>query len=183
MKICSKCKIEKSIEEFYKNNQNKDGLKSWCKDCHKEDSRKRESQYNETRRNYRLNNQEEYRVQKKLYYNKNKEKVLTNNANWRNLTFNGRLSTYKRGANYRNIQWDLTDEEFASFWNKECYYCGDEIKTVGIDRIDSTKGYDINNTVPCCTQCNIIKMDYTQHEFLTKIKQIYEYQRNKGRFN
>jgi len=36
MKECSKCKIGKDIEEFYKNLNNiKTGLSAWCKGCHK----------------------------------------------------------------------------------------------------------------------------------------------------
>lgn len=36
MKFCSKCKIPKSIEEFYKDRGNKDGLYSQCKECVKQ---------------------------------------------------------------------------------------------------------------------------------------------------
>ena len=32
-KKCSKCKIIKSLSEFYKNNSNKYGYQSWCKSC------------------------------------------------------------------------------------------------------------------------------------------------------
>ena len=33
MKICSKCKQEKSVTEFHKHQSSKDGLNSWCKSC------------------------------------------------------------------------------------------------------------------------------------------------------
>lgn len=33
LKICTKCKIPKSIANFWKNKTNKDGLHLWCKDC------------------------------------------------------------------------------------------------------------------------------------------------------
>lgn len=33
-KVCSKCKIEKPITEFYKNKLKSDGLQSECKECH-----------------------------------------------------------------------------------------------------------------------------------------------------
>ncbi|KKK97114.1 hypothetical protein LCGC14_2656000 [marine sediment metagenome] len=32
-KICSGCKIEKSVSGFYKNCSSKDGLQGWCKEC------------------------------------------------------------------------------------------------------------------------------------------------------
>ena len=35
MKTCSKCKIEKSRSEFYKNQAQRDGLNGWCKECRK----------------------------------------------------------------------------------------------------------------------------------------------------
>jgi hypothetical protein len=35
-KICSRCKIEKLMEEFHNNKKNKDGKSSWCKECYKE---------------------------------------------------------------------------------------------------------------------------------------------------
>ena len=32
-KICTKCKIEKNVDNFCKNKTRKDGLSDWCKDC------------------------------------------------------------------------------------------------------------------------------------------------------
>lgn len=37
----------------------------------------------------------------------------------------------------------------------------------GIDRIDSSKGYESSNVVPACEQCNKAKLDYTPQEFDT----------------
>jgi len=36
MKICSRCKVSKSLEEFSKNKTKKDGKNTFCKPCHKE---------------------------------------------------------------------------------------------------------------------------------------------------
>ena len=33
MKRCSKCSVEKSLAEFYKDKTKKDGLQYWCKQC------------------------------------------------------------------------------------------------------------------------------------------------------
>lgn len=172
MKICTKCTIEKENSEFYSDKRKKDGLRSWCKLCQKEDNKKREFNYNETRKKYRIEHKEEYREKKKVYYIQNKNKVLLKNYDWRQ-TFKGRLASYIRAAKKRNIDWQLTDEEFKFFWDKNCYYCGDKILGVGIDRVDSLKGYTLENLVPCCYQCNICKMDYSLEEFKNKIKKIY----------
>jgi Recombination endonuclease VII len=36
MKECTKCHVEKERDDFYANRKAKDGLYSWCKDCHRE---------------------------------------------------------------------------------------------------------------------------------------------------
>ena len=51
-----------------------------------------------------------------------------------------------------------------------------EIKINGVDRIDSSKGYELDNCVPCCSKCNIMKLDYTTNEFLQHIEKISNFQ-------
>lgn len=170
-KKCTKCGEIKSTTEFYKNSRSKDGLKTWCKICHLEDSKKREKKYNEKRRLYRLENKEEYRVKKRVYYLENKEKILSDNSQWRK-SFNGRLLSYQRSAKKRNIEWLLTENEFKSFWNVPCTYCGAEIDTIGIDRINNDKPYVLDNCTSCCSTCNKMKLDLSQEVFINKIKQI-----------
>ena len=59
---------------------------------------------------------------------------------------------------------ELTFEEFMFYWQKPCIYCGIEIETIGIDRINSSVGYKLDNCVPCCTRCNLVKLDYSMEE-------------------
>lgn len=80
--------------------------------------------------------------------------------------------SYKRAAKARNIEWLLSEEEFKSFWGLPCSYCGSEINTIGIDRVDNDKGYIIQNCTPCCNVCNRMKMDLSKDGFLDKLKQI-----------
>jgi hypothetical protein len=174
MKICTKCRQEKPEDEFYKDSRKQDGLRSWCKCCQKLDNTKRESKYNETRKAYRKAHLEEVRLNKKQYYLENKQQVLSNHKAWRQ-SFKGRLQSYIRSAAKRNIPWELTEEQFQSFYHTNCHYCNTAIDGVGLDRIDSTKGYVITNIVPCCTQCNTMKLDYSKEQFLTKIKEIWEH--------
>lgn len=102
-----------------------------------------------------------------------------------------RYKEYQQSAKKRNIVWNLSLQEFINISTQKCYYCGtapvyqsriignktetgDVIN--GIDRIDSNKGYTIDNCVPCCPHCNIMKMQYSVKDFLNKVKQIYNYQ-------
>jgi len=42
----------------------------------------------------------------------------------------------------------------------------------GLDRIDNTKGYVIDNVVPCCGHCNLMKRGMTVLEFKEHIQRI-----------
>ncbi len=91
-----------------------------------------------------------------------------------NGTINGRSANkhfyllYQRSAKARDYSFNLSEEQFNQLWQKPCYYCGADIKHIGIDRVDNTRGYESNNVIPCCTQCNKMKRSYTQQEFLSK---------------
>lgn len=60
-------------------------------------------------------------------------------------------------------------------WKKPCYYCGTDIKTIGIDRINSDGSYSTatNGVVPCCRFCNAGKMNHSVSKFADLIERIY----------
>lgn len=180
MKKCPNCEILKEDTEFYKNSKRKDGLRAYCKNCELKRNSLKEHEYKETRKSYRQSLK--YKENKKFYYKNNKSKILLENYNWRK-SFKGRLASYIRGAKTRGIEWNLTEKEFLNFWKKPCYYCGVDIETIGLDRVDNIKSYKISNVVSCCSVCNIMKKTQTEQEFINKIKQIYELQRNRGKFD
>lgn len=103
------------------------------------------------------------------------------------------LSDNKKGKKFK--EWALTKDEFWNLTQGNCYYCGappnefnswnkkarrtslDEIILLnGIDRIDSDKGYTLDNCVSCCTTCNFIKGTTPQDVFLDCIEKIYLHQ-------
>lgn len=92
-------------------------------------------------------------------------------ANFRN-GINGRWQMYKNSAKKRNLFFGLDLAQFADFWKKPCTYCGSEIATVGIDRIDSEKGYIIGNLVSCCARCNEMKNDRTVNQWMADMKRV-----------
>jgi hypothetical protein len=103
-------------------------------------------------------------------------------------TFNAIYSQYKSNARKRNLDFELDKNYFKKITQQNCFYCGAEPNCIrkstsgngdyiynGIDRLDSLRGYVIDNVVPCCPRCNEGKMDIPLNEFLDWIKRIYEY--------
>ena len=83
---------------------------------------------------------------------------------------------YKRNAKQRNKEWGLTDEQFMTFWQIPCYYCGSKIETIGIDRRNNNEGYVFNNVVSCCTICNKAKLKMSEDKFINHCKKVAKFQ-------
>lgn len=79
-------------------------------------------------------------------------------------------------CNRRGIAFNLTLEQYFSLLKLPCFYCGTSHK-IGIDRIDSWIGYEEDNSVPCCTACNMMKHTLSTNDFLRKIHQIYHHRK------
>lgn len=79
---------------------------------------------------------------------------------------------YKSGAVKKKRVFALTIEQFNSFWKKKCHYCGFQIPSIGIDRMDSSIGYSMDNCVPCCTKCNLMKRHIPTDDFINHCKLI-----------
>lgn len=94
--------------------------------------------------------------------------------------------TYQRGAKSRSYSFNLDMETFLSLIYSPCYYCGKtesneskdyyvkevSLKYNGIDRVDNNKGYEIENVVPCCSNCNRMKLEQSKEDYLQWIKSI-----------
>lgn len=85
---------------------------------------------------------------------------------------------YLGRANKKQIPFELSVNEFESLLKQSCIYCGTNSK-IGIDRLDSSLGYTIDNSRPCCGQCNIMKYTTSQEDFIQHIKKIYNYLHNR----
>lgn len=98
-----------------------------------------------------------------------KKKVVNDNAK----TPRGRYSTYKKKAKFKEIGWSLSQDNFYKMWNKPCSYCLRQINGVGVDRINSSIGYQPNNITPCCGRCNAGKMNHSISKFADLIEKIH----------
>ena len=83
-----------------------------------------------------------------------------------------RYNIYKKNAKKRNIDFNLTKQQFYDLTAQPCYYCGELNNYNGIDRVDSSKNYTLDNCVPCCSYCNKMKMDYSKDFWLSHMKKI-----------
>lgn len=92
---------------------------------------------------------------------------------------NIKFGKYRQSAKVRSLSFDLSLEEFASFWQKPCTYCGDSIQTIGIDRLDSSIGYNIHNCTSCCAVCNRMKLDHTFGFWINHMKKVINKMENK----
>jgi len=92
-----------------------------------------------------------------------------------------RYAYYKEGADARELSFELTGPEFWSFWQKPCTYCGSDIETIGLDRINPSEGYTINNVTPCCFRCNEMKMADDTATWVSHMKKILQHmEKNNG---
>lgn len=94
-------------------------------------------------------------------------------------TFNDLLYGYKKAAELRKLSFNLTRERALELFNGDCVYCGSEPTRKrkrnkaygffiynGIDRVDSSIGYEDWNVVSCCSVCNMMKKAMSRSDFI-----------------
>jgi hypothetical protein len=130
-------------------------------------------------------NPEIQKLYSKTYHILNRDKIRIRKNKWeqtnkiaRNIKRNKRTGPnisykkYKYGAKTRNHPFLITLDEFKLFWQKPCTYCGDPIQHIGLDRVDNSIGYELNNIVSCCSVCNRMKMTLNKDVFLKQCLKI-----------
>lgn len=152
LKWCSRCGIEKDIEDFYTRKASSDGKCSACKTCI--DKEHRIWEHTSTGRTSRRKSQKKRRAtpngkRKTKEYNKTSYETQ-------------RFSRSKTIARRRKQPWDLTENEYLNLVGQQCHYCQGALPTggIGLDRINNTKGYVEGNVLPCCTHCNCARADF-----------------------
>lgn len=85
-----------------------------------------------------------------------------------------KYKSYLMRANKKGIKFEFTIPDFELMLKQYCVYCGSGSK-IGIDRIDSGSGYTLENCVPCCYTCNMMKYTFSQEQFTNQIKKIHKH--------
>lgn len=106
---------------------------------------------------------------------------------------NHKYSMYKNSKPSLKYGFELSKEQFKALILQNCYYCGEPPATPitnssrnlngsflanGVDRVDSSKGYSLDNCVACCTRCNLGKREHSVASFLDWVFKVANF--NKG---
>lgn len=186
-KSCITCRISNSKQDVKRDKENRNAL---AREAEKKPERKavktewKENNYEKVShawmnsRSRRIEkNQEEYLKKQaenmKQWRENNPEKVMLINENRvKNIKYAYR--EYRIKTRTYNYEFKLTFEQFETLVKQPCNYCGciQEKGFNGVDRVDSGKGYLLNNVVSCCYICNRMKGAVDNISFLQKIEHI-----------
>lgn len=189
-KVCSKCKIEKEIQEFHKNNGGKYGVRSVCKNCQNKETSKWAKNNPEKQKErckkwlQKENNKENIKNWVKRYdHIKNKNRVKDDYLFCRTL-----LSTLKIRSKKKNLDFNLDTDYLISLVNPMiCSKTGvklvrgnDGVQIKGhylpnllsIDKIIPSLGYTKGNVQIVCWWYNVSKQYWTEEEVIIYAKKL-----------
>lgn len=127
-------------------------------------------------------------------------------------TYKQMYSQFKKRARIYDLELKscITREQFVHLISRPCFYCGTigsnlakdrnhravlypnlrenndppiELAYNGIDRLDSSLGYNLDNCVSCCKNCNFAKRLMSVQEFYLWVKILFENLQNTGRIS
>lgn len=108
-------------------------------------------------------------------------------------SFNALYAQYRSnarngGCGEPNKTFTLSQEDSKKLFRGNCFYCGEppsrayhpsrryngEFICNGIDRMDNTKGYTVENCVSCCSFCNYTKNNTSFVTFIEWIRKVHK---------
>jgi len=144
-------------------------LRKEYRDKNKETIQQRKREYSKTEKAKKAN-----RARNKKHYVKNPQKHIDRIKQM--AAQPQRQFTYiKRRAKRDAIGFDLTLDDFVRIRSAGvCFYCKKELSTTApnIDRLNSVRGYSLDNCVPCCLECNLVKRDLLSAEEMILFRSI-----------
>ena len=102
------------------------------------------------------------------------------------------ISEMRKSKDKVNKIVELSRSQVLNLIHQPCRYCGDvdtkikmmkdsivhfgkEYRCNGVDRVDPSMGYTVDNSVSCCRSCNCAKWDYSLEKFKQHIIKIYNH--------
>lgn len=84
--------------------------------------------------------------------------------------------TYKKRAAKKGFEFELTEEMFLNLSGVACKYCGSQANC--FDRNNPKIGYTVENSIPACSLCNMMKYTLTSDGFLKQVVRIARFSTN-----
>lgn len=99
----------------------------------------------------------------------------------KNRTLSKAKAQFKYAYKLRNLTNELSDLDLEFIMFSRCFYCNKKYDTpIGVDRLDNSIGYTLENSVPCCLVCNRMKLNFTTKQFISHIQLIYSALNKRG---
>ena len=150
IKNCSRCNEEKDIVQFYSDRKKIDGLESCCKQCNKN----------------------------------GRDKYLNTLDGYVKINF----CSLKCSARKRKIEMDITVKDIIELYDRQkgrCALTGIDLiishekipMKLSVDRIDSSKGYSVNNIQLVVKILNLMKWETSNDDFIKFCKKVANYRK------
>lgn len=85
---------------------------------------------------------------------------------------------YKKRAATKHLTYMLSKESFDELTRRACTYCGKQSNgrhKNGVDRKCDSVGYDLDNVVSCCSECNHMKCKLNSTDYIQQCKKVAKY--------
>jgi hypothetical protein len=125
-----------------------------------------------------------------VYRERIKSCGCTHDCGYEESAFRAIRLAYSSNAVARGLGFNLTDEQLKTLFAGNCHYCGEPpsnlsrkkrklnyavFKYNGIDRVNNSVGYTIDNVVPCCRTCNWMKQKMSPEEFVSHCRRVVNF--------
>ena len=114
--------------------------------------------------------------------NNNPDKKIEFNENRRN-SYESQYGVYGRSAELKQLEFTITFDEYEKIVKNPCHYCGiiqdrGTEQFNGIDRVNNTIGYILDNCVSCCKMCNYMKNTLSGNVFVNRVEHILTFNKH-----
>jgi hypothetical protein len=166
--VCMKCRVDYRAKDVPEGTIYQNADKKWCSIC---PSCNCEQAY--TRKDHAKSSYiSKWRCKKCSASTKS---ITSNSVGFHNNIRHGWFKRFERSAHDRNLYWGLTIEQVDSIWVDQrgcCALSGIALdnkagsETVSLDRIDSDKGYTVDNVQLVHKVLNMMKRDMVDEDFI-----------------
>lgn len=174
-RTCYLCNIKKPLDEFYKNKTQALGHRFERKTCSRLAVQKYRDEHREaikqrSRELYASMSSEDKNLYIQIRSKRNKTYKYREVKKKYEKSTRSRFLQYKSEAKRWGRNFEIDYKQFVFIAESACRYCGGG--GYGIDRIDSLKGYTLENCAPCCSLCNQMKSNLKVSDFIMHVTRI-----------